>query len=1015
MYPEFIITIKKHRLFGYLLCPYFIKPKKDKSFFELKEQVTFDNNATYTDNEISETEKKIVKLTDECSDSYLLKIFSKQKSLKEFYRTLSDKEEKRIQYIREYIERRVIKCLDLMRDTNIKLFIKRDEYNNIYNEDLVSICSNPAKAVFNFIRSPDGSKYFLSIEYLGENMKLTGQKGLILVNSPCRLVLNGKLYYFNDIDGKKLLPFFEKQFIPIPESAEKKYFQSFVLNSIKNFTVHAEGFTIIEDTSTPKCILTLESDWQNRAVFIIEFSYNKKNFRLNNPTNVFVRMSEWSDNLKYTKIIRNRVFEEECINTLNEFGLKIIHESSLICEDTHNAITSKDEQWYKTINWLNENKEKLENAGFIIRQRLKNEVYYTDKAKLELKIKEQHDWFDIYANVQFANFQIPFIRLREHILSGNRELKLPTGEIAILPEEWFTDYKDLLDFAIVENNELRLHKFHFQLIPKHKAINKEYLKSLHLIYETNKAEQKDNTIKTPDIKTTLRPYQIEGFRWMLNLQQNGFGGCLADDMGLGKTLQTLILLKHTLNNSQLDTETDIENQDVETRKIENVTATRQLTIFDTPVENSQNTNKNTAKNKNTTKPKARGSSSLIIMPTSLIHNWQREILKFTPELKTLLYTGTDRERLYEKIADHDIILTSYGIARIDINKLKKIKYLYVILDESQYVKNPASKTYIAITQLFSNYKLILTGTPIENSLTDLWAQMNFLNTGLLGGQHFFNQRFTIPIEKQNDIDQQNKLQTLIKPFVLRRTKSMVAKDLPDLSEQTVLCDMSEEQQSFYEIEKSKIRNLIIETIENKGLNKASFVILQSITKLRQISNHPVMIDEEYAFDSGKFDEVCRHLDNIYAENHKVLIFSSFVKHLKLYQQYFDSLDMKYAMLTGESQNREQVIDSFQNDPENRFFLITMKAGGTGLNLTSADYVFLLDPWWNPAVENQALSRAHRIGQEKKVFVYRFITTNSIEEKILKFKTRKSELADLFINTNNPFQKISKEEIAELFD
>ncbi|HCC30714.1 MAG TPA: SNF family helicase, partial [Marinilabiliales bacterium] len=273
--------------------------------------------------------------------------------------------------------------------------------------------------------------------------------------------------------------------------------------------------------------------------------------------------------------------------------------------------------------------------------------------------------------------------------------------------------------------------------------------------------------------------------------------------------------------------------------------------------------------------------------------------------------------------------------------------------------------------------------------------------------------FVTPIEKQGDVAKSEKLKALIHPFILRRTKDQVAKDLPPRTEQVRFCEMSEVQQRIYEEEKSAIRNTIFESLEKKGVSQSTMMVLQAITRLRQLANHPklVKIEEE----SGKFEDVTRMLQNVIAEKHKVLLFSSFVNHLNLYKTYLEENGLKYSLLTGHTRNRQQVIDEFQNDPEIRVFLISLKAGGVGLNLTAADYVFLLDPWWNPAAENQAINRAHRIGQDKNVFVYRFISSGSIEEKIMKLQDRKSELADVFINTNNPFKALSAEKIKELFD
>jgi SNF2 family DNA or RNA helicase len=313
--------------------------------------------------------------------------------------------------------------------------------------------------------------------------------------------------------------------------------------------------------------------------------------------------------------------------------------------------------------------------------------------------------------------------------------------------------------------------------------------------------------------------------------------------------------------------------------------------------------------------------------------------------------------------------------------------------------------------------LVLTGTPIENSLTDLWSQMNFVNTGLLGNFNYFLEEFVKPIEKEHDIVKQEQLQILIKPFILRRKKEQVAKDLPPVNEQVIFCEMLDEQEKIYEQEKSKIRNEILLNIEKDGIAKASFLAIQGLTRLRQIANHPVLLDKEMKMDSGKFEIIKTNIETLISEKHNVLIFSSFVKHLSLLEDYFKAQNWNYSLLTGEmsKENRQKAIDSFQNNTENRLFLISIKAGGVGLNLTAADYVFILDPWWNPAVELQAINRAHRIGQDKNVFVYRFISLKTVEQKIRQLQEEKATLAEIFINSNNPFLNFDKEKLIEFFE
>lgn len=426
------------------------------------------------------------------------------------------------------------------------------------------------------------------------------------------------------------------------------------------------------------------------------------------------------------------------------------------------------------------------------------------------------------------------------------------------------------------------------------------------------------------------------------LHENNFGGILADDMGLGKTLQTITLLLKIY-----------ETQGLRQSKPQ---AAAQMNLFEPSTIEGFNT--------------SGLATSLIAMPTSLIHNWLNEFQKFAPSLKVYIYSGTKRLKSKEigKIIRHyHVVLTSYGVLRNDIAYLMHYKFHYFILDESQYIKNPNSKIYEAISKIDCHKKMAITGTPIENSLTDLWAQMNFVNKGLLGNLNFFKRHFITPISKDNNEDQEEKLQNLIEPFVLRRTKEKVAKELPPINEQILYCDMTAEQRKIYESEKSGIRNELLQTLENGGMQKTTFLALQGLTRLRLLANHPKLVNPDFKGESGKFNIIVDNLDSITNKKHKILIFSSFVKDLELIEDILKQRKIKYSKLTGKTSNRQQVVDDFEAKEDYKVFLISLKAGGVGLNLISADYVFLLNPWWNPAAEAQAINRAHRIGQTKKCF------------------------------------------------
>ncbi|MEQ9230459.1 MAG: DEAD/DEAH box helicase, partial [Cyclobacteriaceae bacterium] len=459
----------------------------------------------------------------------------------------------------------------------------------------------------------------------------------------------------------------------------------------------------------------------------------------------------------------------------------------------------------------------------------------------------------------------------------------------------------------------------------------------------------------------LRSYQKAGFNWMKFLDEYAFGGCLADDMGLGKTVQTLALLQSEKENNP-------------------------------------------------------GTTSLLVMPTSLVYNWEMEARKFTPQLRILNYTGTNRNKNVEIFGKYDLVLTSYGIARIDTELLKEFYFNYIILDESQAIKNPDSRIASAIRKLKSRRKLILTGTPIENSTMDLWSQMSFVNPGLLGDRKFFQKEFQIPIEKKQDVQKTERLNKLVKPFLLRREKSQVAKDLPEKVENIKYCEMSPSQREFYESEKSAFKNKIFDVIEAEGVRKSHMILLQGLTRLRQIANHPLLVDDMYAGDSGKFEDITYMIQNALGKKHKLLIFSQFVKHLNLVRNFLNQEKIPFAYLDGSTKDRQAEVEKFQTENQINTFLISLKAGGLGLNLTSADYVFILDPWWNPAAEAQAVDRAHRIGQTQKVFSYKFIARDTVEEKILKLQQSKLKLAGDIVTIEEKFMKeLSQDDIKDLLE
>ena len=555
--------------------------------------------------------------------------------------------------------------------------------------------------------------------------------------------------------------------------------------------------------------------------------------------------------------------------------------------------------------------------------------------------------------MEVGDDRIPFAKFIPLIKKGDRFFELSDGTYFVIPYTWMTTYKQLSQFAVVEDESVQLRKSNFKVlegIPTTKAITV-------------------TTKKTPEytpsssLKATLRPYQLQGVQWLVDLYHKQLGGCLADDMGLGKTLQTIAFLNYTKEQLPPD---------------ETLTPIK-LDLFDTPLE------------------KKNYLRALLVMPSSLIFNWYQELKKFAPHLTIANYTGNKRKELTPYLNGYDIVLTTYHTATRDLEQLKKIQFHCFVADESQQLKNKDSKLFQALHSLDIPHKISLSGTPIENSLADLWSQMQFINPEVLGSYPFFKRYFQQPIEKLQDPERTQELKTLLEPFILRRTKEQVAKDLPQLSEQIFYTEMLPKQEKLYEELKSAARNQLLH-IGKTHQPVSKINVINTLTKLRQLSNHPRLTEEGKELPSGKFQDVTAYLQTLLKASKKALVFSSFVQHLEYYTQWCDAQKISYRLLTGQTKatDRAKAVTDFQNNSEISLFFISIKAGGTGLNLTSASYVILLDPWWNPFVEKQAIARAHRIGQTDAVTVTKFITKNTVEEKIIQLQQRKKLLSDEII-------------------
>jgi non-specific serine/threonine protein kinase len=935
----FDISFEKN-LNTYIPTAYIVENTTEIKYLNKKATKTIIESFGIDFENLDSNSRRIITICESLRPEFIFKKFSaKVKSAK----TIADlQKDSKIDFaIRQHLQFNLSPFYDIIVKEQFPLSINLGPEKDFYRSrvDVNPLSFEPQ---IQFDKHVEGITYTLSLKENETTFLPMDNSVDILLDEPGWLIINKKLGQLKELNTKKLTPFLKKKSIEIPSKLVDNYFKNFIPEIAKKIDIEANGFEIELRDQIKSCIIQPIFDFFKNCYYLnLYFDYNGYVFdgSKSKKTHSFVDFSIANE----PKIIQFKRSSEENSYTdkLLEIGLeKIKNELFGLKSD---AETSDP---YINIQLIIDHKQKLESLGFTIENlKLESKEIITESNTISIAKETKADWFDIKIIITIGNYKINFSEIIPNIKSKERLFQLPDGNYFLIPLEWFSKYGSLAKLAKTENGNLSLRKSNFTALDGISEIDND-LDQIH------QAEFTTSEL----IKATLRPYQIDGVKWLLKHFNSNMGACLADDMGLGKTLQTLSVLVSV--QEQLGFTTKTTNFDL---------FANETTIEREPLK------------------------ALIVLPSSLVFNWFNEAGKFTPHFSKMQYVGNDRKLLTSLINSTDLIFTSYSIVHRDISILEKYDFRYLILDESQYIKNKNSKIFKAINKISTGHKIALSGTPIENSLDDLWSQMQFINPDILGTYNFFAENFKIPIEKKQNEEVLSELKNLIQPYILRRTKEQVLKDLPELTEQIYYCDMDPEQEKLYEKEKSKARNFLLKT--DSSPDKIS--IINTLMKLRQLSNHPKMVDADSEIDSGKYIAVTNYLENLVKANQKVIIFSSFITNLNFYTDWCKENKIAFCEITGETpaSKREQEVKHFQEKENPLLFFISLKAGGVGLNITKASYVLFLDPWWNPFAEKQGVGRAHRIGQLNKVNVIRFISKNTVEEKIIKLQENKKLLSD----------------------
>ncbi len=919
-------------------------------------------NAYFQQSQLRDRDKVVIASLKKIQPDELIKYIKRNSPFGEFMenigKDLKDKPDQELIYqTYEFYLPRYKKLLDQMSELPLIYYLPKNE--SFAKKNLVQIRFS-AKTFHThlFVKQLKNKNKQLELQYKIADQ--TFRQDEVKVLNTALILIDNVLYAANDEQTvKTIAQLLVQQNWEIAAAEWDTYLSDTLLPQIQYLSIDFDkSLKLTVDGVTPLLKLHF-SEHDNNLVFKPVFNYHgvDKQWLDYGPAII-------AEKGKVVMIERNEAVEQTFLTFLRHAHESMSESRKAAAFIIHADVALKGKWYFSFIEQLQEMQVQIK--GY---ETLKELKINPNKPTTNIQITSGIDWFDAGVEVQFGDNVVKIFDIKKAITNRQSHVKLKDGTLGILTDEWKEQYGLMFKMGTVnkDGQSLRLKQVHFSVID---TMSLEVSNNPSLLQLAEKRDRLNSfdfdkhleDIALPEnVNAQLRPYQQAGFKWFQFLEETSWGGILADDMGLGKTLQTLTFLQ------------SLHNQNPDAR-------------------------------------------FLVVCPTSLMYNWESEIGKFTPSLSYHIHHGSNRNQ-YDIIKHPvNVLITSYGTLRSDIKKLVEITFDYIVLDESQAIKNPLSQVAKAALILNGKNRIALSGTPIQNNTFDLYAQMNFLNPGMLGSMEFFKSEFATPIDKMQDADAKMHLKKLINPFLLRRTKEQVAPDLPAKSEMIMYCEMGAKQRKIYDAYKNSFRAQILGEIEEKGIERSQMSILTGLTKLRQICDSPAILkNEDYENHSIKIEEIAREM----AENmqgHKALVFSQFLGMLHLIKEELEKLKIPYVYFDGSttSADREKAIQTFQSDDNCRVFLISLKAGGVGLNLTAADYVYLVDPWWNPAVEQQAIDRTHRIGQTKNIFAYRMICKDTIEEKIIKLQERKLGLVKDLISDDNAFlKKLTREDVEYL--